>query len=87
MHSQVIAGDVEAAHHEEKYLHISGYSCVKCEGRVIAASFGTRETEITRETDLTQGRSGLPVVSKRTSTAADCALRGYRQEFGTAVHR
>jgi len=37
-----------------KYLHISAYSCDKCEGPVIAGSFGTRETEITRETDLTQ---------------------------------
>jgi hypothetical protein len=37
-----------------KYLHISAYSCDKCEGPVIAGSFGTRETEIARETDLTQ---------------------------------
>jgi hypothetical protein len=37
-----------------KYLHVSAYSCDKCEGPVIAGSFGTRETEITREIDLTQ---------------------------------
>jgi len=37
-----------------KYLHLSAYSCDKCEGPVIAGSFGTRETEIMRETDLTQ---------------------------------
>lgn len=36
-----------------KYLHISAYFCDKCEGPVIAGSFGTRETEITRESDLT----------------------------------
>ncbi len=36
------------------YLHISAYSCDKCEGPVIAGSFGTRETEISRESDLTQ---------------------------------
>jgi len=39
---------------KKKYLHLSAYSCDKCKGPVIAGSFGTRETEITRETDLTQ---------------------------------
>lgn len=38
---------------QTKYLHISAYSCDKCEGPVIAGSFGTRETEISRESALT----------------------------------
>jgi hypothetical protein len=38
----------------KKYLHITAYSCDKCEGPVVAGSFGTRETEISRESDLTQ---------------------------------
>jgi hypothetical protein len=37
-----------------KYLHISAYPCNRCEGPVIAAAFGIRESEITREGDLTQ---------------------------------
>ncbi len=37
-----------------KYLHISAYSCTKCEGPVISGAFGIRETEITREGELTQ---------------------------------
>ena len=50
-----------------KYLHISAYSCDKCEGPVIAGSFGTRETEITRETDLTQvGAVCLSCGNKQT---------------------
>lgn len=36
-----------------KYLHISAYPCDKCEGPVIAGSFGIRETEISRESALT----------------------------------
>ena len=35
-----------------KYLHIRAYACDKCEGPVIAGSFGTRDTEITRESAL-----------------------------------
>ena len=50
-----------------KYLHISAYSCDKCEGPVIAGSFGTRETEITREIDLTQvGAICLSCGNKQT---------------------
>jgi hypothetical protein len=39
---------------QTKYLHISAYVCDKCEGPVISGAFGTRETEITRESALTQ---------------------------------
>ena len=35
-----------------KYLHVSAYPCDKCDGPVIAGSFGTRETEISRESAL-----------------------------------
>ena len=38
---------------QTKYLHISAYTCDKCNGPVIAGSFGTRETEISRESVLT----------------------------------
>jgi hypothetical protein len=37
-----------------KYLHISAYPCDRCEGPVITAAFGIRESEITREGELTQ---------------------------------
>jgi len=37
---------------QTKYLHISAYPCGKCDGPVIAGSFGTRETEISRESAL-----------------------------------
>jgi len=36
-----------------QYLHLVAYPCENCEGPVIAASFGTRETEISRESALT----------------------------------
>ena len=37
-----------------KYFHISAYVCDKCAGPVIAGSFGTRETEISRESDFSR---------------------------------
>jgi RNase P subunit RPR2 len=37
-----------------KYLHLSAYTCDQCEGPVIAGSFGTRETEIARESALAE---------------------------------
>ena len=52
-----------------KYLHISAYSCAKCEGPVIAGSFGTRESEITRESALTKvGAVCLSCGSKQVDT-------------------
>jgi hypothetical protein len=36
-----------------KLLHLSAYTCDKCEGPVVAGSFGTRESGITRESSLT----------------------------------
>ena len=37
-----------------KYFHISAYTCDKCHGPVISGTFGTRETEIARESDFRQ---------------------------------
>jgi hypothetical protein len=39
---------------QTKYLHISAYPCDTCNGPVISAAFGTRETEISRESALSQ---------------------------------
>jgi len=50
-----------------KYLHLSAYRCDKCEGPVIAGSFGTRETEISRESALTSvGAACLSCGNKQT---------------------
>ncbi len=50
-----------------KYLHISAYACDKCEGPVIAGAFGIRESEITREGELTQvGAVCLSCGNKQT---------------------
>ena len=49
------------------YLHMSAYYCDNCEGPMVAGSFGTRETEITRESDLTQvGAVCLSCGNKQT---------------------
>ena len=61
-----------------KYLHLSAYSCDKCEGPVIAGSFGTRESEITRETDLTQvGAICLSCGNKKTVMTAANIVRQF----------
>jgi hypothetical protein len=36
------------------YLHLSAYSCDKCEGPVISGSTAVRENEISKETEITQ---------------------------------
>lgn len=54
------------------YLHISAYACDNCEGPVVAGSFGTRESEITRESDLMQlGAVCLSCGNKQTQSAAN----------------
>ncbi len=61
-----------------KYLHLSAYSCDKCEGPVIAGSFGTRETEIMRETDLTQvGAVCLSCGNKQTEMNSTNIVRQF----------
>lgn len=50
-----------------KYFHISAYICDECHGPVIAGTFGTRETEITRESDFRQvGTVCLSCGNKQT---------------------
>ena len=52
----------------QTYLHISAYTCDDCQGPVVAGSFGTRETEITRESDLMQvGAICLSCGNKQTN--------------------
>ena len=61
-----------------KFLHISAYSCDKCEGPVIAGAFGTRETEITRESDLTQvGAVCLSCGNKQAETLDTTVVRQF----------
>jgi hypothetical protein len=49
-----------------QYLHVSAYSCEKCGGPVISGSTAVRENEISRETDVRNVRSDLPVVRPQT---------------------
>jgi len=61
-----------------KYLHVSAYSCDKCQGPVIAGSFGTRETEITRESDLKPvGAVCLSCGNKPADMSAAKMVRGF----------
>ena len=67
---------------KKQYLHLSAYPCDACAGPVIAGSTAVRENEISKETDIRQVGSHLPVVrpspgqSHRAgacvSSAADC---------------
>lgn len=38
----------------KQYLHLSAYSCDKCNGPVVAGSLAVRENEISKETDIQQ---------------------------------
>lgn len=38
----------------KQYLHLSVYSCDKCNGPVVAGSLAIRENEISKETGLSQ---------------------------------
>jgi len=61
-----------------KYLHISAYTCNKCEGPVIAGSFGTRETEISRESALTLvGAACLSCGNKQTEMTNGNVVRQF----------
>jgi hypothetical protein len=37
---------------KKQYLHLSVYSCDKCNGPVVAGSLALRENEISKETDI-----------------------------------
>jgi hypothetical protein len=54
-----------------QYLHVSAYSCDKCQGPVISGSTGVRENEISKETDI-------------RNVGAICLSCGHRQNKATA---
>lgn len=63
---------------QTKYLHLSAYPCDKCEGPVIAGSFGTRETGISRESALTAvGAACLSCGNKQTEMVATNVVREF----------
>lgn len=57
-----------------QYLHLSAYSCDKCNGPVISGSLAVRENEISRETDIRQ-------------VGAICLSCGHRQNQPTEPER
>ena len=60
------------------YLHISAYPCDKCDGPVISGEFGTRETEISRESALTQvGAACLSCGNKQTEMTDGNVVRQF----------
>lgn len=54
----------------KQYLHLSAYSCDRCNGPVISASTAVRENEISKETDIRQ-------------VGAICLACGHRQREAT----
>ena len=54
----------------KQYLHLSAYSCDKCQGPVISGSFAVRENEISKETEIRQ-------------VGAICLSCGHRQNDAT----
>ena len=54
----------------KQYLHLSAYSCDRCDGPVVAGSLAVRENEISKETDIRQ-------------VGAICLSCGHRQGKGT----
>jgi len=44
----------EGAPMRKQYLHLSAYSCDRCNGPVVAGSLAVRENEISKETDIQQ---------------------------------
>jgi len=54
-----------------RYLHLSAFSCDKCQGPVISGSTGIRENEISKEIDIRE-------------VGAICLSCGHRQSKATA---
>jgi len=54
----------------KQYLHLSAYSCDKCDGPVVSGSLAVRENEISKETDVRH-------------VGAICLSCGPRQSKGT----
>ena len=55
---------------KKQYLHLSAYSCDKCEGPVVAGFTSVRENEISKETDIRE-------------VGAICLSCGHRQSKAT----
>ena len=61
-----------------QYLHLSAYSCDKCNGPVVAGSLAVRENEISKETDIRQvGAVCLACGHKQTKTAKPRLVRDF----------
>ena len=58
---------------KRQYLHLSAYSCDKCDGPVIAGSLAVRENEISKETDIRQVGAICLSCGHRQSKATDPA--------------
>jgi len=58
----------------KQYLHLSAYSCDKCQGPVISGSLAVRENEISKETEIRQA-------------GAICLSCGHRQNGATKPER
>ena len=54
----------------KQYLHLSVYSCDRCNGPVVAGSLAIRENEISKETDFSQvGAICLSCGQRQTKVA------------------
>ena len=61
-----------------KLLHLSAYACSKCEGPVVAGSFGTRASGIARESSLSPiGAVCLSCGNKETTLENTELVRHY----------
>ena len=58
----------------KQYLHLSAYSCDKCQGPVVSASLAVRENVISKETDIRR-------------VGAICLSCGHRQPEATGPAR
>jgi hypothetical protein len=58
----------------KQYLHLSAFSCDKCNGPVVAGSLAVRENEIERETDIRQVGTICLACGHRQDKATDPAL-------------
>jgi len=60
------------------YLHLSAYSCDKCEGPVIAGWTAVRENEISQETDIREvGAICLPCAHQQSKATEPGVTRNF----------
>jgi hypothetical protein len=63
---------------KRQYLHLSVYSCDKCAGPLVNGTLGTRENEISKETDLKWvGAVCLSCGSRQSSASAETVIRQF----------